>query len=178
MINKINDFEMNVNEWGSCQYAGALHIYKLFLEQLKNNKNNISKTLNEFNIKDFYPSNINSIDRIKGEVLFYFTSDKNYTEDELVEKIKNIIKIEKVDDIFKIFRESSHDLWTATDTIFYFVFQDNLFFIIEDFINIKTEGPILNKIAQSQNYITGIKCALLKYLNVIEDDKCFMDFDT
>ena len=123
MINKINDFDIIVNEWGSCQYAGALHIYKLFLEELKNNDNHINKTLNEFNIKDFYPADNNDINYIKKNIMIYFIENDNHSDNELIEIIQNILKINKVDEIFILFKELSFDLWTAVDTIFFQVFS-------------------------------------------------------
>lgn len=160
----------NIDNYESDEYKEVLDIYKLFLEELKNNNNDLNKTLNDFNIENFECHHINNIDYIKKNIMIFFINE-NYNNEQLKKILLNILDADKVEKIFNIFREYSFDLWTTIDNIFYEVFSTNI--ISPHDLNIaKLKNP-----PYSEDLYLGIKCALLKYFNIIEDDNCFTNFN-
>lgn len=174
-LKETGSYKFDVNEWGSCQYSGALAMYNAyFLKRKTHNKSAILDYLKyEFNY-------IISFDSIRND------------EDAIIEYLNNISKkLDKNDqwtirracsgdDLFFIGRSSSSDLWHTALRI------ANAYFVnlkientpdCENPIGIE-KGPIGNICAQADNIQTGIYCALLVDYEIVKNEKSFRKFDT
>lgn len=82
-------------------------------------------------------------------------------------------KLTTVDDLLNFLRDSSWDLWGAAPYIAGGCIKGNIEFSSQ--IGLQTAGPLLNQMAQGENYKTGIYCAILNHFyNATE----FEGFDT
>lgn len=164
--------DLAVCDLGSCQYATAQYAYEFILAALK-------------------------LDRALFERLFKITYSKELTESEFIEHLRNVgiekydpadytgeyhaeytdedradtpDKIHSIADYYEWTRNHSWDLWSAAERPF-------IDFKCDEPVTMPTWGPILNVMAQSENWDTAIAIAYTSYLYGT-DMLTFANFDT
>lgn len=199
LLEKKGKYSFDVNEWGSCQYSGALAMYKTYFELRKEySKEKILEYLKfEFNydislkgirsdeeaIEEFF--NILKIEKRwpkKFKFDSYYNSekiDKQIRESDHV-LVRTIRRACSAEDLFFVGRNAAYDLWATAPWVAksYFIdFKTKNLPNCENPIGIE-KGPAGNICAQSKNILTGLCCALLVDYEVIKNTKCFKYFDT
>lgn len=144
---------LDVNDWGSCQYAGALNFFNVM--KAMESKFGREQALEKMGIKVEFLG-IRTIEELIGVELF-------------------INKLENYEQLFEVTRDQSWDLWSAAPSIAEIVFVDLKIGGVEEAPGV---GPVLNVLAQSENYETGLYCWLLVSYGLIEDESAFGGFDT
>ena len=157
-------------DWGSCQYTGAFNMYNA-LERSGMGPLHVDARYSKINTKEYVVAEFKECvqqDKQRG-------ADKWEYFEELEEWNENKDKIKTIDDCFEWCRETSWDLWSAAPWIAEICF-DNLELLNVD--QAPGAGPILNLMAQGDNYETGFFCWLMKKHGFVEDDSPFDGFDT
>jgi len=174
-----NDFKFNfdVNEWGSCQYSSALAIFELFFE--------IRKDLDQQETLEILGCNYNfNYLRKFFEIQLKFLSDmmidySNPPYNKTLEELNNMkLQIEhfySIDDMFVFLKNKSWDLWGSAPYIAETIYDG---FELVGVIDSPGIGPSGNVIVQSENFRTGIICAILFDNDLIKSFYSFANFDT
>jgi len=175
-----------VNDWGSCQYAGALAFYRTYFEMRKSLS--VNETLEVLDIGIEFDS-ILSFQEIKEERLSFYknllkdqendkdmnTDANKYYQERTKEIIEGLKDIHCADQLMLLYKKSSEDLWGAASELFEASFKNSKLTGIQKSPGF---GPIGNVSAQSVNYQTGLQCALLKEYGIIFQEVSFAGFDT
>ncbi len=164
-IEEVGDFEWRVNSWGSIQYAGALAFYKAYFRVRQDL--NMEDTLKAFGIGVKWKTT-----RAVREAQELYLRDIQLAQKEASE---DEIGITSGDDFFLCFRISASDLWTAAPQIAEYFLED---LKIKGVKKAPGVGPVGNQLVQSENYMTGLNCALLKDLDIVRSSESFSHFDT
>ena len=166
-IEEIGGQGFDVNDWGSCQYSGALAMYNTFQKIRKDLS--YDDTLLVLGLKVTFEDK-RDIDTIQAMILekFSYNDFANDFTDE-IPKTKN------VDDFFDMFNDCGWDLWSTASFMAPICFGD---LVIEGVPEASGYGPIGNQLVQSHNYNTGLICVLLVEHEMVEDTDCFSGFDT
>jgi len=167
-IAEIGEQRFDVNDWGSCQYSDALAMFNVF-RKIRENLS-YEDTLDVLGISVYF-ENKRDIDTIQAMILENFDDGG----EEFRIYAAEIPKTKNVDDIFKLFKNCSWDLWEATR------FLSSLCFgglVLTNVPDAPGYGPSGNKSIQSGNYSTGFLCALLVEHGFVDDSNCFGGFDT
>lgn len=178
-----------VCDWGSCQYSGALAMYKL-LQQ-------VQKTLDIKKLK-LCPLVESKTPESEFEFLKIRVSwDRIYSIQETIERfrqrgidrdagrddeygIQNVkdfqdVELKTVTNCFELVMGMSWDLWNAAPFIAECVFEN----LQIDILPADGIGPIMNISAQSGNNVTGAYCYLLRKHGFVDNDvDAFDGFDT
>ena len=170
------EIEFDVNRWGSCQYAGAFAFYNKFfaLRRTLSFLDTVRKLGCDVKIGEVLPFETIQ-NNIYVPIFEMFLEEEDPEMKEVYEEMgREITKATSVDEIFKIFRDHSYDLWSAAPLIAHACFVE---------LEIKAPkapgiGPKYNILAQSENFETGLCCAILKEFGLVRDDECFSGFDT
>ena len=168
------DCDINVNRWGSYQYATALGLYDLIQEMRK--EMTLQEAFELLGVDIFF----HTIFDMKAVLQRFRTftnaqyDNSNYSDAERAKICKTLKGIKDVEEMFIFCRENAWDLWAAAP---------HIIDCILDGFKITSprspgKGPIGNVIAQSQNYTVGIICAWLVDKRYVSNDTPFMDFDT
>jgi hypothetical protein len=158
MRTKINGDAL-VADWGSCQYDEAAEIYHKLL----------SKQLIEANIVESKRIENPDIIALRAE----FTDSLNVLEEaEQADMSRRINQATKPEEFFEIAKDLAFDLWSTIFIVDYFVD-----YTIKEVIETPVYGPILNMMAQGENFEVGVLCYLLtKHYETAEET--FTNFDT
>lgn len=168
---QLDNFEFGVNGWGSCQYAGAKHVYELFMAHVA--KKGVEETAHEFEQLGMTIERKlvdNPVDEVREAILKYL-ADCLFDADAQLQKM--IDNMEIVDDAFEILRSMAWDLWSAAPFV-----ATAVGIRLADVPKGKGIGPEINVLVQGENIATGIYCGLLMAMEVVHDEKAFADFDT
>jgi len=161
----------DVNRWGSAQYSGAVFFYDLFFE-IRNDLS-FEDTLEVLNCKVSFSTVVeqkNAIEGLKAHIVEDFQGILE--EDKALHT--SLEASETIPDIFAVLRMMSFDLWSAAPFVADYCFED----LDREAPIAPGIGPIYNKLAQSENFETGLCCAILKEFGFVKDDECFSGFDT
>lgn len=190
------DYNFEVNNWGSCQYSGALAMYKAYFELRE--QHDPKALLKYLKYKFNYEISFKGIRKDEEAIDMYFKIEAkrwkwNFDINDIYENpefekikdwqkrmIRNIRRAESADDLFFIGRASASDLWHTAPRVAesYFVgFKAKNLPTCEKPIGIE-RGPVGNVCAQSRNVLTGICCALLVDYNIVKNLNSFKGFDT
>ena len=146
-------------DWGSCQYDEAAEIYHKLL----------SKQLIETDIVESKRIENPDIVALRNELRENLDVLEEADRPKAAKEIDNAVKPE---DFFEIAKHLAFDLWSAMFIADYFVEYD-----IKKEIETATFGPVLNQMAQGENFLVGVLAYLLtKYYDTPED--AFVGFDT
>lgn len=148
-------------DWGSCQYDTAAEIYHQLLDkQLDETKFVESKKIEP------------DLDALRKEFIDNAKAILDDDEEELKKELIRISKATTPEDFFNIARELAWDLWSAIFIADYFIDYD-----IREELELETFGPILNRLAQGENFRVAVLAYLLtKYYET--DEEAFKHFDT
>lgn len=168
--------------WGSCQYTGAKKAFDVVMEVPKENriaelnkagltvdyrevpvKQALATIIGELQDEGYFGPFEHGSDELKASLKAYRDEDH-----------KNLSAAENADEMFAALRKASWDLWGAAP---YVAWAFGLTIDGE----IQTEnvaGPIFNQMAQSDNAMTGIHCALLMHYGIVKEEDSFNGFDT
>ena len=177
-------YKFAVNDWGSCQYSGALAVYNLLLLRLEQFDNDVNKALEIFGVyvepltrdtPDFHKSTLGTI----REELENFPDCEEIYKNLLALHLefKNDESIDILDKCFQVARNCSYDLWSAVETFRWLPVK----IVQKTQVNLQMENglPLINQVIQDENLLTGIKCALMVHYGYIQNpDEAFADFDT
>lgn len=189
LLKHLGDFDFEVNEWGSCQYSGALAMYKAYFK------------LKEKGVLDFlrfeygYDVSFSGVRDDENAIDMYFKIlahkrnwdfdlyDYDETEklDERWQKtVWGIRRAQSADDLFFIGRNASSDLWHTAPHVAesYFIGLEMKNMPDCDNQTGLERGPVGNLCAQSDNVKTGLCCALLKDYGLVKNERSFRGFDT
>jgi hypothetical protein len=203
LAQEIEAYEFEVNDWGSCQYAGALATYQAVMRAYHNlcrrrggSASPVTGIVSIINF-DLGASVViegrtpeEGLARMKYELETYFEELQQdlegsfHTETEMVQEEKRVAKVnqglaaalENLLEVFAFLRNSSWDLWGAAPQV---AWQCGI--KIESAPKARGIGPVFNILAQSENVLTGLCCAMLVILGFIPEDKAddaFGGFDT
>jgi hypothetical protein len=167
-----------VCRWGSCQYGSAQDMYDL-LEHLREGGMSIPEICATFGM----PSESGpqaSLEESKRKLANHLIRDDLDEENEeesvwMQERCDALENASNVADLFRLCNNNAWDLWTATPKIFEAVWPEHPRL---DTPTAPGHGPKLNQLVQSDNYLIGTMCWLLRARAVVSDDECFEGFDT
>jgi hypothetical protein len=173
------DQGFRVCRWGSCQYSSAQDFFDMYFRIRQDL--NMEDTLDVLGC-DVHWTKVRPLMHIKWDLLRDELSElaKALKERDTwwasckYEFCSKIFSARSVGDLFKACRSQSWDLWSAADALVHIVLEG---------FRLKAPsaggvGPILNMVAQNENYRTGLECALLHDLGLVKDEGSFAHFDT
>jgi len=179
---ELRDFKFEVNEWGSVQYSGALHVYKIFLRDYEGSGKDLKAVITKFEKVGFKfsmsPVSQDFAIRTMKEKLLKDT-DEIYPKDDASsadyrkKALDGIDRMSTPEDALKFCRNSAWDLWAAVEFVAKYCGIELL-----EYPKAPGVGPEANVWAQSENFDTGVLCALLKVQGLVTSEECFMDYDT
>jgi len=173
MLEELDNFE--VNEWGSCQYAGALAFFKVF-QKMKETMS-WEQIMDHFGIKVTFTEKL-PFDKAK-DLIINEVRERNAGfeyEDEQRVVDAELMTAQNGDDLMQALANLSWDLWGAAPFVLYNCLPN---LNIDGTPQAKGRGPVGNQIVRESNYFTGLCCALLvEFGYVKEADTAFADFDT
>ena len=171
--------EFGVNDWGSCQYTGALQFFETFFRIREDLS--LEDTLEVLGCRFDYQK-ITSLAEVKRQMIrncveriYEDLEDDFYGVKYESQKMAMISEAGDVDSLFTALRKSAVDLWTAAPYI------SSLFFegLECEAPDAPGKGPVGNLMVQQGNFITGLHCAMLCETNLITDStSAFANFDT
>lgn len=163
---ELSEFESDM-DWGSCQYDTAKAMYDFYFAMRAKGLSMVEavKAIGG----DLRLSGQRPFDKIRDE----FSDHRGDEEDD--DLTDAIAKTTSVDELFEIAREQAMDLWMAAPMIADCCFET---FEIGDIPESPGFGPILNVAVQSENYVVGLTCAILKDVGLVTNEESFGDFDT
>lgn len=176
----MNNYIVDINPFGSFQYAGVNHIFELFLKY-KEEDNNLNNILSKLN-SSFTFKNMNNINHIKNLFIIDVAADIKENKNDIdyvdykTNLLKEIINSNNIDEVLIILKNNSYCLWDAINLVFNSIYDNNILNI--NIQNENTIGPILNQEIQKQNFKTGMQCAILFNDNIITNKESFYGFDT
>ena len=194
LLTKKGNYNFNVNEWGSCQYSGALAMYKSYFELKKEYSK--EKILEYLKYEFGYEISMSGIRNDEEAIDKFFDillkqkkwnlsniddydnyESLNEYDKELVYTIRRAVS---ADDLFFIGRNSAFDLWKTAPLVAESYFID---LVIKNVPNSENpigieKGPVCNICAQADNILTGICCALLVDYGIVKNLNSFKRFDT
>lgn len=177
LIAKTGGVPFGVNEWGSCQYTGALNMFNA-LETLtkKHGKEEAFKMLHlHASHKGVTPVKV-AWATFRREML-EVGREMDYTKIE-INAINSWFQRTppSVDAMFTFCREHSWDLWGTAPFVAKLIFKG----LVTEASTAPGTGPIMNVAVQSENYNVGLCCWLLWNEGLITDspEKVFGGFDT
>ena len=166
-----NEFEFD-ESWGSCQYDSAANMFAMLMAQ------DVKDVMKQFHIiaepRDindslfarFLNEFIGNCDDIEESKMQYDIINDNYPRKPVYE----------VASMFRVCRDSSWDLWSAAPFIAEICFSKLDISGIPK--NENVNGPILNRLCQSENNDVAVYCYLLSCFGFVNDTEPFIDFDT
>ena len=160
----ISNKDLGGEDWGSCQYETAADFFAVLEDQGFDGLGITVKFDRTFHTKEVLPIILNELKNDWADDEWGRLVDPEFPNE-----------FESIEEVFDWCRNESWDLWSAAPFIADFCFQ-NL-----DFTNMEKPtgfGPIGNQMVQSENYLTGACCFLLKKHGYITDDSVFSGFDT
>lgn len=188
------DYIFDVNEWGSCQYSGALAMYKAYFKlREKYERDTILAYLKyEFNYQITFDSIEDDTTAINNFFLSYgkcrgwkftdlYDDDEIESLDKYDSKLLYSIRLAKsADDLFFVGRNASSDLWDTAPRVCESYFKNFKAENLPDCDNpIGLEkGPVGNICVQSTNVFVGLCCALLVDYELVKNENSFKGFDT
>jgi hypothetical protein len=158
-----NEHEMR---WGSCQYDAAVEMYDGLMElQEEFGRDIVMKANGCENVKpgEFAECRKHFVNEVNADL----EPDEFIVESDFV----------NVENMFDYCRDFSWDLWSAAPFIACIMFPELNLNNFPKTPPDKTFGPILNKLVQSENDVTGFCCWLLKSFE-LADESDFIGFDT
>jgi hypothetical protein len=173
------DVPLETNDWGSCQYNGALRFFETFFKiredlPLEDTLEVLGCNFEYKNIVDFENVKRQMIRESMDQIYDSLEADFYSVQFE-AEKIAKLAQAKTVEDLFDALRDAAFDLWTAAPYINNMLFQDLKY----SAPNAPGSGPDMNVDVQMGNFITGLHCAMLYELNLITDPtSSFKNFDT
>ena len=99
----------------------------------------------------------------------------DYSEKDLSIMRQTISSFLSIDDIMNFLKNQSWDLWGASTEIIKLIYKD---FELKEVPKSKGYGPEGNVQVQSENFLTGLECAILSDNNIIQNFYSFAEFDT
>ena len=196
LLTKEGDYSFNVNEWGSCQYSGALAMYKAYFKLRE--KFDRDHVLEYLKYEYGYDISFSGIHDDKQAIDMFFKlyaisrrwnfDLNNYYENSEYDKLNNydkkligtIRRAQSADDLFFIGRYACSDLWNTAPRVaesYFISFEAKNLPDCENITGLE-RGPVGNICAQSVNILTGICCALLVDYEIIKNINSFKSFDT
>jgi len=161
--------------WGSCQYETAAATYAAFqkLEDLYGFKEALSAM--GCSIGDHKPIPeaelcLGFIESFKPTEADKLSNDPEWAQEQY-DEIKEA-NPKTIDELLNALKDLAWDLWSAAPPIL----SDALgghHFTCDPRLTLTTEGPILNRMAQGENYETGISCAILTHFYGASDFEGF-----
>jgi len=156
--------DFSINDWGSAQYCGAKAFFDLLDKYRKDSS--LDDLLAEFGIVVGYDHKL-PFEQVKMEIRTSFDFD-----DPTIQDIRNA---ETIEDIFEALKDASWDLWSAASFVAQHCFLN---LTVTGVPTAHSVGPVGNQMVQSENYLTGLYCALLVEFEYVTDSSCFANFDT
>lgn len=195
LLKENGNYSFDVNEWGSCQYAGALAMYNAyFYLRTKYDREAVLEYLKyEFGYEISFSAVIyDDKEAVQRYFLDYVKFRKlnisnmhDYDNLEKLDKhhkkaIKSMSRAYSADDLFFVGRNAASDLWHTAPRVCKSYFMD---FTTKNLPNCENQtglekGPVGNLCAQSDNVLTGLCCALLVDYDIVKNTKSFSGFDT
>jgi len=176
---KEQEIPFEVNDWGSCQYSTAKWFFDTFLEMVKDLS--LEKALNLLKCKVKFDATVtladvisDLVDIFKGQIN-YDLAEEDY--DDIITVVGHIKQLKACVDgegIFKVLKEAAWDLWAAADVVAHNFFTN----LVIEAPDSPGYGPKLNELVQSDNFRTGLCCALLVHHGFILNSEAFAGFDT
>lgn len=165
--------------WGSCQYETAAATYGAF--QVIKEKLGFEQALLAMGIKlpgPALPEEQVVKSFIQSEIdneLDWKTKHPNDWDEDDDEKLKILqsVELKTVQDLINFTRDHSWDLWSFAMSILPEMFKEPIQF--DRLVNLMVAGPIMNELAQGENYNTGLTCALCNHFYGTSD---FEGYDT
>lgn len=182
LLTELRDFRFELNEWGSVQYSGALHAYKIFLSNYEGSGKDLKAVFSKFEKAGFKfsmrpVSQDFAIKAMKDELLkdtdAMYPKDEPSSTDYRKKALEGLEEIGSPEDAIKFCRGSAWDLWAAVA----FVAKHCGIELLEC-PKAPGIGPEANVWAQSENFDTGVLCALLKVTGHVSSEDSFRDYDT
>ena len=161
----IKDKDLDVPDWGSCQYEEAANLFAVLEHQGFTSLGIEVKFDRSFHIKEILPAILNELKADFG--CPHCINDPDYLEFP--------VEFTSIEEVFDWCKAEAWDLWSAASFIADFCFKGLNFTNMETPIGF---GPLLNKMVQSENYLTGASCFLLMEHGFVTDDSIFSGFDT
>jgi|AntAceMinimDraft_18_1070375.scaffolds.fasta_scaffold32785_3 hypothetical protein len=192
LIEKGN-YTFDVNNWGSCQYSGALAMYNAYF--VLRNKYSKELVLQYLEYEYGFKVSFHKIrdDEQAIDMFFKIYANKrnwnfdiyDYDEIEKLDEhnkklIRTIRRAKSADDLFFIGRNASSDLWSTAPKIAESYFTGFKTENLPDSNNPSglEKGPVGNICAQANNILTGLCCALLIDYDIVKNINSFKGFDT
>jgi len=182
LLAELRDFRFEVNEWGSVQYSGALHAYKIFLRDYEGSGKDLKAVITKFEKAGFKfsmrpVSQDFAIKSMKEKLLKdtdeIYPKDDPSSADYRKKALDGIEKMNTPEDALKFCRNSAWDLWAAVEFV-----AKHCGIELSECPKAPGIGPEANVWAQSENFDTGVLCALLKVTGLVTFEECFKDYDT
>lgn len=197
----------DVNDWGSCQYSGALDFFNVMngMEEKYGREIALTKMGIELTavpvsdgVKEFVETHLeiyqDDIKRAEDELKKVETLGKptrDYFDDaeQQIGQIKDNIdwfqdhinELEEVefdsslDCLFELTKSWAWDLWSAAPEIVSYGFEK---LDINGIRSAPGVGPVLNMMAQSENYEVGFYCWLARSFGLVKSQESFANYDT
>jgi len=179
-IEQISGQGFGVNDWGSCQYSGALAFFEVYQSMRKDLDRKdlfellgVEVTFNHY--EQFQDAQLNLIKEMIENMSLNVDRREVKSIGYNSETIKLLTEALNAEDLFDVYRKSAWDLWSTAPHITNHLIKGLNVEGVKDAPGI---GPELNQSFQSENYRTGLYCALLVDCGLITNNRCFEDFDT
>jgi hypothetical protein len=191
LVEKTGGNSFGVNDFGSCQYTGALNMFNTLqyfykkrrpggadcptaeVARMRQRDATFAKLGLQVTYKSVTP--LGKAWKAFSKEMIESRSDKAIWDASDRKEVKEILKaFPSVDIMFLICRDQAWDLWSAAPFIANLMFKD-LKIIIPKAPGV---GPILNVAVQGENYNTGLCCWLLYNEGLVKDVDVFSGFDT
>jgi len=179
-IEDLGEQDFDVNDWGSCQYSGALAFFNTWQKMAKDLQiGEIASLLNielKFSkIKQLHEVRLNMINDIVEQIRVCIPRQDVESIKYHTDTLGMLCEAGNTEELFHAFRKSAWDLWTVAPYVAKHFIEG---LEISGVPGAPGIGPEWNHVAQSQNYQTGLYCALLVQYGFVKDSNCFADFDT
>lgn len=178
--------QLEVCELGSCQYNSIEQMIRFLQHWISYYDGSVKTLFTDLGIEVSFKKIMDFKEAQDGLIDYQVIKDHVYDFNILTYECEKIIKICKAtdrNDLFKILKNYSWDLWSAADSIAIHTFKDLRIEMVHKetvfgpILNQIVFGPILNQIEQSQNLTIGVQLFLLLHYKLINFES-LIDFDT
>jgi hypothetical protein len=173
-------------EWGSVQYDASKRIYDQYFEARGNGKSR-EEALTELGVKVTW-KRVRSLEEAKESLVNWLShreSDPAYkiSEEDLEDDrqfAEELNQADSGDELLGAMSEAAWDLWSAAPALCEEFLEGVEFEQLEERPVPEAEGwPIINQmIIGGESTSTGVACALLKELGIVQNEESFSGFST